>query len=181
VSELGCDGPKSERGWLATASITTVYLNRFSSLAFQLWINICLRETMARIERIREVVSVPFDEGYFSRKLREGWRLVAVHWERELEGAAPGPTPWTEDVPYGLRVADDCIHLEENPAEKRTMETMLKLISSDKSMSQIAGELNTQGFRTRSGTVWTQTAVFNMLPRLIEAAPHIWRSSAAQH
>ena len=136
---------------------------------------------MARIERIREVVSVPFDEGYFSRKLKEGWRLVAVHWERELEGEVAGPTLWTEEVPYGLRVADDCIHLEENPAEKRTMETMLKLISSDKSMSQIARELNTQGFRTRSGNVWTQTAVFNMLPRLIEAAPHIWRSGAAQH
>src|SRR5262252_1821566 len=95
----------SQKRTVKDTSINTVRLNRFSSLAFELWINICSRETMARIERIREVMSVPFDEGYFSRKLKKGWRLVAVHWERELEGEVPGPTLWTEEVPYGLRVA----------------------------------------------------------------------------
>jgi hypothetical protein len=52
---------------------------------------------------------------------------------------------------------------------------MLKLLSSDKPMSQIARELNDQNLRTRSGSPWSQTAVFNMLPRLIEAAPHLWK------
>jgi hypothetical protein len=137
-------------------------------------------EAMTKTERIREVLSRPFDEGYFRTKLKEGWRLVAVQWEREVEGEALGHPTWVEEVPYGLRVADDCVHLEENPVERRTLELMLKLISSDKSMSQIAEELNHQGLRTRPGTGWTQTAVFNMLPRLIEAAPHIWRSSSAQ-
>ena len=135
---------------------------------------------MAKIERIREVLSQPFDEGYFRTKLKEGWRLVAVQWEREVEGEGLGQALWIEEVPYGLRVADDCLHLEENPIERRALELMLKLISSDKSMSQIAEELNRQGFRTRPGTAWTQTAVFNMLPRLIEAAPQIWRSSSKQ-
>jgi hypothetical protein len=92
---------------------------------------------MAKIERIREVLSRPFDEGYFRTKLKEGWRLVAVQWEREVEGDALGQAPWIEEVPYGLRVADDCLHLEENPVERRTLELMLKLISSDKSMSQM--------------------------------------------
>ena len=137
-------------------------------------------EAMAKIERIREVLSRPFDEGYFRTKLKEGWRLVSVQWEREVEGEALGQAPWIEEVPYGLRVADDCLHLEENPVERRTLELMLKLISGDKSMSEIADELNGQGFRTRPGTAWTQTAVFNMLPRLIEAAPQIWRSSSTQ-
>jgi hypothetical protein len=72
------------------------------------------------------------------------------------------------------------VHLEEDPVERRTLEQMLQLISSDESMSEIARELNRQGLRTRSGTDWTQTAVFNMLPRLIEAAPHIWRSNSTQ-
>jgi hypothetical protein len=130
---------------------------------------------MAKVEHVREVLSRPFDEGYFRAKLNEGWRLIAVHWERDVEGSPPEQTRWTEEVPYGLRVADDCIHLEEDPVECRALELMLKLISSDKSMSQIARELNDQNFRTRSGSPWTQTAVFNMLPRLIEAAPHIWR------
>src|SRR5262245_30819403 len=137
-------------------------------------------EAMTRIERIREVLSQSFDEGYFRTKLKEGWRLVAVQWEREVEGEGLGAAPWIEEVPYGLRIAGDCLHLEENPVERRVLELMLKLMSSDRSMSQIAEELNRQGFRTRPGNAWTQTAVFNMLPRLIEAAPQIWRSMSTQ-
>jgi hypothetical protein len=134
---------------------------------------------MPKIERVREVLSRPFDEEYFRAKLKQGWRLVAVHWEREVEGEASEKPQWIEEVPYGLRVADDCVHLEEDPGERRAMELMLKLLSSDKSMSQIAQDLNEHGFRTRSGSLWTQTAVFNMLPRLIEAAPHIWHSTVS--
>jgi recombinase len=130
---------------------------------------------MAKVERFREVLYRPFDEGYFRAKLNEGWRLIAVHWERDVEDATPEAARWTEEVPYGLRVADDCVHLEEDPAERPALELMLKLISSDKSMSQIARELNDQKLRNRNGTPWTQTAVFNMLPRLIEAAPHLWK------
>src|SRR5689334_13912334 len=118
---------------------------------------------MAKVEHVREVLSRPFDESYFRAKLNEGWRLIAVHWERDVEGAPPETAHWTEEVPYGLRVADDCIHLEEDPAERRALELMLKLLSSDKPMSQIARELNDQNLRTRTGSPWTQTAVFNML------------------
>jgi hypothetical protein len=96
-----------------------------------------------------------------------------------VEGEASEKPQWIEEVPYGLRVADDCVHLEEDPGERRAMELMLKLLSSDKAMSQIAQDLNEHGLRTRSGSLWTQTAVFNMLPRLIEAAPHIWHSTVS--
>jgi hypothetical protein len=134
---------------------------------------------MAKIESIRDVLSGSFDEGYFKTKLKEGWRLAIVHWERVVESESAEETRWTEEVPYGLRVAGDCVHLEENPVERSTMELMLKLLSGDKSMSQIAQELNSKGFRTRRGGDWTQAAIFNMLPRLIEAAPHIWRTDSA--
>ena len=40
----------------------------------------------------------------------------------------------------------------------------------------LEGDLNGQGLKTRSGEEWTQTAVFYMLPRLIEAAPTIFSS-----
>jgi len=135
---------------------------------------------MAKIERIREALARPVDAEYFKTRLNEGWRLVAVHWEREVESEAPDQSQFTEDVPFGLRVAEDCLHLEDNPAERRILELMLKLMASDKSMSQIAEELNAQNLRTRTGNAWTQTAVFNMLPRLIEAAPQIWRLDSGQ-
>jgi hypothetical protein len=136
---------------------------------------------MQKIERIRDTLPLPFDEDYLKTRLKEGWRLVAVHWEREVESGESDQPQWVEDVPFGLRVADDCMHLEEDPVERRTIEMMLKLMSSDKSMSQIAKELNTHGLRTRNGSPWTQTAVFNMLPRLIEAAPQIWRLDSRQN
>ncbi len=53
------------------------------------------------------------------------------------------------------------------------MELMLAFIVNDKPLSQAAEELNNRGFLMRNGMKWTQTAVFNMLPRLIEVAPQI--------
>jgi hypothetical protein len=97
-----------------------------------------------------------------------------------VENEAADQPQWIEDVPFGLQVAGDCLHLEDNPAERRILELMLKLMASDKSMSQIAGELNSQNLRTRNGSIWTQTTGFNMLPRLIEAAPQIWRLDSGQ-
>jgi len=79
------------------------------------------------------------------------------------------------EVPYGLRIAADCLYLEENPIERQALELMLDLIVTDQSLSQVAEELNRQGFRTRPGLKWTQVAVFNMLPRLVEASPQIRR------
>jgi hypothetical protein len=41
----------------------------------------------------------------------------------------------------------------------------------------VADGLNGQGLRTRTGAAWTQVAVFNMLPRLIQVAPQIFASA----
>lgn len=126
------------------------------------------------IERLHEVLSGPLTEHYVRERAQDGWRLVAVEWERESpgEGVRRG---WREEVPYGLRVAEDCMHLEENPTEREVLELMLDFIAMDRTLSQVAEELNRQGYGTRHGPKWTQEAVFNMLPRLIEAAPQIRR------
>jgi len=67
---------------------------------------------MSKTERVREELFGPFDESYFQAKMNKWWRLVAVHWERDVPGEATEQAAWIEEVPYGLRVADDCIHLE---------------------------------------------------------------------
>jgi hypothetical protein len=134
---------------------------------------------VARVEHLREILSEPLTESYVQRRADEGWRLVAVEWQRETEGVRREPEAHQQEVPYGLRVTSDCQHLEENPAEIRALELMLDLIKLDRSLSQVADELNRQGFRTRQGARWTQVVVFDLLPRLIEAAPQIRRRPAA--
>jgi len=111
---------------------------------------------------------------YLRKRSEEGWRLVAVEWERDTPDDGHG-AKWREEVPYGLRVSDDCLHLEENTREKEALELMLDLIATDRTLSQVAEELNRSGYATRRGSAWTQEAVFEMLPRLIEAAPQIRR------
>ncbi len=130
---------------------------------------------MSKVERVREVLSSPPSAEYWQEKAAEGWRPVAVDWEREVDGADTGG-PLKEEVPYGLQVSDDCLYLEENPAELEAMRRMLELIVADRPLSAGAEELNRHGFRQRSGAQWTQVAVFNMLPRLVEVAPRIYSS-----
>ena len=130
---------------------------------------------MAKVERVREVLTSPPTAGYWQEKAEAGWRPVAVEWERQVEGGGREGS-LKEEVPYGLQVADDCLYLVENPAEVEAMRLMLEQIVTDKPLSTAAEELNRRGFRQRGGSKWTQVAVFNMLPRLIEMAPRIYSS-----
>jgi len=52
----------------------------------------------------------------------------------------------------------------------------MELVVQDQRLSQIATELNNQGFRTRNGFLWNPASVFELLPRLIEAGPRIFTS-----
>jgi hypothetical protein len=123
-------------------------------------------------KRMREVVSEFPGPDYLRAKQEGGWRLVALEWEREAEDTERAPR---EEVPFGLKVADDCVHLEEDPDERQALRLMLDLIVDDEiPLSRVSNELNQKGFRTRSGSKWTQVAVFDMLPRLIESAPRIF-------
>jgi len=140
---------------------------------------------MGNEERVREAISTPPSDEYVREKAAEGWKLVAVEWARPTSADCPDAGEIKEEIPYGLRVAGDCRHLEEDPDEKQAMLAMLAGIVDDKPLSQVADGLNAAGFRKRDGRPWTQTAIFYMLPRLIEAGPQIfsseeWRARRAE-
>lgn len=132
---------------------------------------------MAKFERVREEISGPPTPEYVRQKAEEGWRLSAIEWVRPCSTEALDAGELKQEIPYGLRVSADCRHLEESPEEKEAMVLMLEMIVEDKPLSLVAEGLNGQGLRMRSGTPWTQTAVFYLLPRLIEVAPSIFSSS----
>jgi len=132
---------------------------------------------MARTERIREAARTPLELGYFTERAAAGWRLVALEWEREVTGEArepeAAPARKLSPVPYGLRVSDDCQHLEENPLEMQVLKMMMEFIVQDFALSKIATELNRRDLRTREGAPWSQISVFQMLTRVIEVAPQV--------
>lgn len=129
---------------------------------------------MAKIERVREFLPAAPGAEYFRQKLEQGWKLVSIDWEREVEASLPAAVdPPAEEVPFGLEVADDCKHLKENPGEKNALMLMMELIVKDEPISQVAEELNRRGYRNRDGKSWTPGQVFDLLPRLIEAGPRI--------
>jgi len=129
---------------------------------------------MPKMERVRECVSGLPDSGYFAEKIRVGWSLVAIEWERPAEDQSPSVL---HEVPFGFRIAPDCVHLEDDPAEKRALTVMMEVITEDRPLSQVAAELNRRGFRTRQDARWTPLDCFNLLPRLVETGPAILASS----
>jgi hypothetical protein len=145
---------------------------------------------MAQFERVREAVTGKIDAAQVAAREQQGWRLVALEWERgdAAEGRAAGPAANAvgtvarrefearEPVPYGARVADDCRRLEDDADEMQFLLALMELIIQDISISKVAEELNRKGFRTRGGTEWGPVSVFNLLPRLIELTPKIFAS-----
>jgi hypothetical protein len=130
-----------------------------------------------KIERVREVLSGQPTPDYWMEKAAAGWKLVAVEWAREAPAEEPESGRQREEVPFGLQVAGDCLHLEDNVTEKEILTVVLELITDDRPLSYVANELNGRGFRTRAGTPWGAESVFKLLPRLIDAAPQISSTS----
>jgi len=124
-------------------------------------------------ERIRQTVSGPIRTEEIEQRQREGWHAVAIEWERTMPERAQ-TIPAVEEPPFGLRVAEDCQRLEENPGETEVLLTMMELILDEGPYSSIADELNRKGYVTRQGSRWNPVRVFEMLPRLIEAGPKIF-------
>lgn len=131
---------------------------------------------MPKFERIREVLRGPIASDYLDQRSSAGWRMVAIEWERPVEGEERPYGRLEAEVPYGLQVAADCLHLEENPVEKAAIVLMLELIVQDLPFSRIASELNDRGYRTRSGAKWDPISVFDLLPRMIEVGPRVFTS-----
>ena len=128
---------------------------------------------MKKTERVRQVVSGPVVEADLKQQAEQGWKLVALEWEGEVESAEE---PLPLEVPFGLRIAPETQRLEEDPKERETLFKMMDLIVQEGSYARIAEELNRHGSRTRDGARWTPVSVFEMLPRLIEVGPHLFRS-----
>jgi hypothetical protein len=129
---------------------------------------------MKKTERMRQLVSGPISEADMKQQSDKGWKLVAFEWEREVE-TAEAPLPG--DVPFGLRIAADNRNLEEDPFEREVLVELMELLVQEGSYARVADEINRRGYRTRQGTAWTPVSVFEMLPRLIEVGPYLFRSS----
>jgi len=130
---------------------------------------------MPRTERLRQPVSGLLDINELHKLEQRGWKLIAVEWERVLPGGEQAEAQPTalEDPPFGLRVKDFST-LEKDPNEAEILVAMMDLIIQDGPYSFVAQELNRKGYRTREGSPWTPVSVFQMLPRLIDAAPRIF-------
>jgi hypothetical protein len=136
---------------------------------------------MAKMERVRETIHGKLDLDDMQRKYAAGWRLAALEWEREAaQEESAVPSGHLHELPFGLRVAADCMHLEEDPEEMKALNTMMELIVQDISMQRMADELNRAGFVTRSGRPWTAVSIFQTFPRLIELTPQIFNEEAWQ-
>jgi hypothetical protein len=133
---------------------------------------------MKKIDHIREKVRILPTSRYLSKMHDAGWNLVALEWEREVEvsGEPPEPTAeevGSEEIPFGLRIAADCRHLEDDPLEMQTLKFLTELIVQDVSFKSMADALNIREYRTRDGRPWNAATVFKLTPRLIEVAPRI--------
>jgi len=129
---------------------------------------------MKKTERLRQEVAGAVSEDEIKEQAEKGWKLVALEWEREVD-VSEERLP--VEVPYGLRIMAETQRLEEDPKERETLVQMMELVVQEGSYSRIAEELNRRGLRTREGARWTPVSVFEMLPRLIEVGPHLFRSA----
>uniref|UniRef100_Q02B81 Recombinase domain-containing protein n=1 Tax=Solibacter usitatus (strain Ellin6076) TaxID=234267 RepID=Q02B81_SOLUE len=132
---------------------------------------------MANKQRIRETMKALPTLEYLVERVEAGWKLSAIEWERE-SAAAPisGNRPVVEEIPFGLRVSDDCSGLVESETERQIIITALDMIVEDRPLSHVAEELNRRGHTTREGKEWTPSALFTLLPRMIQIGPRVFTS-----
>jgi hypothetical protein len=137
---------------------------------------------MKKIDHIREKVTILPTSVYLSKMHDAGWILVALEWEREIEISGRPEEPvaaevGSEEIPFGLRIAADCRHLEDDPLETQTLKFLAAMIVQDISFSGMADALNVREYRTRDGQPWSAARVFKLIPRLIDVAPRLLSGS----
>lgn len=130
---------------------------------------------MAKVEHMRDPVSGELSAELLQRRSEAGWRMTAVEWQRELPDA-DGSEDRFEPVPFGLRIAKDCQHLEIDQRESEILMLVMDKVVQEQRLPAIAQELNRRGYRTRKGSPWTESAVFELMPRLIESGPRMFTS-----
>jgi hypothetical protein len=82
------------------------------------------------------------------------------------------------ELPYGMRVASDCHHIEEDPDETEVLRIVMRMVTQDRPLSKITDELNQRGHRTRAGNHWTMSDVFRLMPVLVDSGPRIFADAA---
>ena len=87
---------------------------------------------MPKLQHMREILSGPLTGSYLESKTNEGWKAVAVIWEREVPDDAPPLADIAQPVPYGLKIAEDCVALEQDMQEREALLAMLEMIVQDK-------------------------------------------------
>jgi hypothetical protein len=128
-------------------------------------------------ERIREPLNALPTLEHLNERISAGWKLTALEWEREVGAGGFEPQEWTEDIPYGLQVSDDCRQLVESPAELQIVVIALDMIVEDEPLSRVADELNRRGYKTRKNRPWTPAELFELLPRMIQMGPKLFSSA----
>jgi hypothetical protein len=125
---------------------------------------------MAYIERTKDILNGPLTNDLLRQRADAGWQVASIEWRRELPGDAPIES-YVGEIPYGLRISEDCQRLEVDPEENLILMQMMELLVQDFPLTSVASDLNEKGYRTREGKRWSPVSVFNMLPRLVEAGP----------
>lgn len=131
---------------------------------------------MAKKERIRETLTGLPTLDYLTRRIELGWRPSAIEWERDILPEGEDRRLWTEEIPYGLQVSDDCTGLVENPAEREIITIAIDMVVDDQPLSRVAAELNNRNYRTRAGREWSPNDLFSLLPRMIQVGPKLFTS-----
>jgi hypothetical protein len=149
-----------------------LYLRRYS---------LCSANAQRRLpvqQRLREVISGPLTFDYFQERLSAGWVPVAMEWIMPVppDAGTTGQSPEEVQTPYGFRVGESGNALQPDPEEMEVLYVILEQIVRDRRFTQISDELNRRHFRQRTGSAWTSSAVFELLPRLIDAGPLLVKS-----
>src|ERR1700758_3613719 len=91
-------------------------------IALQLHIAVSSEGHMAYFERIRDVVSEPFSSDVIRQRTAGGWQMVSIEWRRELpDSETPSDGAFSEAIPYGLRISEDCKRLEVDSHENQVL------------------------------------------------------------
>ncbi len=134
-----------------------------------------MTDASSTVDRVREPLDNADVNDLLARRTEDGWQLVALEWQRAKDASTKTPgTLQSHEVPYGLQVAHDFLHLEENPLEVEAMVIVLDAMIDHCSLSAIAEALNNRGLRARQGDRFTQQHIFDLMPRIVEAAPDIF-------
>jgi hypothetical protein len=127
-------------------------------------------------ERLREPLKALPTLEHLNQRISEGWRLTSLEWERDISAGGVEPQEWSEEIPYGLQVSDDCRQLVESPTELQIVVIALDMIVEDEPLSRVAEELNRRGYKTRQNRPWSPGDLFELLPRMIQMGPKLFSS-----